>query len=64
MTPRQRQVLTLIARGLTTKEIAWEMKTSVKTVSTQRQQIMDATNRHCIAKLTHLAIKMKLVPVT
>jgi DNA-binding NarL/FixJ family response regulator len=63
LTPRQSQILALIASGMTTQEIAWQLKSSPKTVSHQRQQIMDATGRHNIAKLVHLAIKLNLVLV-
>lgn len=46
LTPRQRQVLQLIAAGNTTKEIAHQLHRSIKTVETHRMQIMQRLNIH------------------
>lgn len=40
LTPRQREVLQLLAEGKTTKEIAFHLHVSVKTIETHRQKIM------------------------
>jgi len=41
LTPREREVLQLLAEGRTTKRIASKLNVSVKTVETHRRQIMD-----------------------
>jgi len=57
LTPREREVMQLIAEGKTTKEIAFTLKVSTKTIETYRQQIMDKLNIHTIAGLTKYAIR-------
>lgn len=57
LTPREREVLQLIAEGRTTKEIASSLSVSVKTVETHRRQIMNKLNVHSIAELTKFAIR-------
>jgi DNA-binding NarL/FixJ family response regulator len=57
LTPRQRQVLQLLSEGKTTRQIAFHLQVSVKTVETYRQQIMDKLNIHSIAELTKYAIR-------
>ncbi|MFZ3137569.1 MAG: response regulator transcription factor [Thermodesulfovibrionales bacterium] len=54
---REREVLQLISEGKTTKEIAFHLKVSVKTVETYRQQIMDKLDIHSVAELTKYAIR-------
>jgi DNA-binding NarL/FixJ family response regulator len=56
LTPRQRQVLQLLSEGKTTRQIAFHLQVSVKTVETYRQQIMDKLDIHSIAELTKYAI--------
>ena len=57
LTPREREVLQLIAEGWTTKEIASQLNVSAKTVDTHRRQIMDKLKLHSIADLTKYAIQ-------
>ncbi|MBM4136520.1 MAG: response regulator transcription factor [Nitrospira sp.] len=57
LTPREREVLQLIAEGKTTKEIAFKLKVSVKTAETYRQNIMDKLDIHTIAGLTKYAVR-------
>ena len=59
--PRQREVLQLIAEGYSMKEIALKLKISVKTVETHRAQLMDRLNLHDIAGLVRYAIKAGLI---
>ena len=61
LTPRQREVLQLVAEGGTTKEIAMKLGLGVKTVETHRSQLMDALDIHDIASLTRYAIRVGLV---
>ena len=61
LTPRQREVLTLVAEGYSTKNIARALSISVKTVETHRAQLMDRLDIHDVASLVRYAIRMKLV---
>ena len=61
LSPRQKQVLQLIAEGKTTKQVALELNISVKTVETHRMQLMDRLEIHDIAGLVRFAIKVGLV---
>jgi DNA-binding NarL/FixJ family response regulator len=61
LTPRQREVLQLIAEGNTTKEIARKLNVSVKTVETHRAQLMDQLDIHDVAGLVRYAIRVGLV---
>jgi DNA-binding NarL/FixJ family response regulator len=54
---REREVLQLIGEGKSTKEIAYALSVSVKTIETHRQQIMSKLNIHSIAGLTKYAIR-------
>jgi DNA-binding NarL/FixJ family response regulator len=62
LTPRQRQILQFIAQGHATKEIAFRLGVSVKTVETHRAQLMDRLGIHDIAGLVRLAVRVGLVP--
>ncbi|MGD0310342.1 MAG: response regulator transcription factor [Acidobacteriota bacterium] len=57
LTAREREVLQLMAEGKTTKEIAFSLDLSVKTVEAHRQKIMEKSNIHSIAELTKYAIR-------
>ncbi len=61
LTPRQREVLQLIAEGYSTKKIAHTLKISVKTVETHRMQLMERLDIHDIAGLVRYAIRVGLV---
>jgi DNA-binding CsgD family transcriptional regulator len=62
LTPRQREILHLIARGYATREIATQLHVSVKTVESHRAQLMQRLNIHDVAGLTRFAIRTGLVP--
>ena len=49
LTPRQREILQLVAEGKSTKEVAQLLDLSVKTVETHRAQIMDRLGIHDLA---------------
>jgi DNA-binding NarL/FixJ family response regulator len=61
LTPRQREILQLIAEGRTTPEIAQLLQVSVKTVDTHRTQLMDRLDIHDIAGLVRYAIRVGLI---
>jgi RNA polymerase sigma factor (sigma-70 family) len=57
LTPREREVLQLLAEGRTTKETAAQLGVSVKTIETHRKQLMDKLNVHSVAELTKYAVR-------
>jgi DNA-binding NarL/FixJ family response regulator len=61
LTPRQREVLQLIAEGLSTKEIAHRLDLSVKTVETHRTALMERLDIHGVAGLVRYAIRVGIV---
>jgi DNA-binding NarL/FixJ family response regulator len=61
LTPRQREILQLIAEGHTTKKIAQVLSISVKTVETHRSQLMEQLDIHDVAGLVRYAIRMGMV---
>ena len=63
LTPRQRQVLTLIAEGLSNVEIAERLDISAKTVARHRENIMARLNLHSRAELIKYAIRKGLTEV-
>jgi len=63
LSPRQREVLQLIAEGLSTKEIARRLDLSVKTVETHRSGLMKQLDVHEVTGLVRYALKMGLVSV-
>ena len=63
LTSRQREVLQLIAEGNNTKEIAFLLSLSVKTVETHRSNIMRKLSFHSIRDLVVYAIKNNLIQI-
>jgi DNA-binding NarL/FixJ family response regulator len=61
LTPRERQVLQLIARGHSNKEIAGMLDVSVNTVSVHRANLMNTLDIHRTAELVLYAIRKGLV---
>ena len=61
LTPRQREVLRLIAKGRSTKEIARDLGISGKTVATHRTQLMEQLGIHDLAGLVRYAMRTGLV---
>ena len=62
LTARQREVLRLVAGGKSTKEIAYDLNLSVKTVETHRAQIMERLGIRDVAGLVRYALRTGLVP--
>lgn len=61
LTPRQREVLQLIAEGKTTKQIAGLLGVSIKTIETHRAQLMERLGIHDVAGLVRFAVRYGLV---
>jgi two-component system response regulator NreC len=61
LTPREREVLQLVAEGKTTKEIAAILNVSVKTADAHRTRLMQKLDIHDIAGLTRCAIRLGLI---
>jgi len=61
LTPRQREVLQLIAEGKSSKSIASLLHISVKTVEFHRTRLMEELNLHSAAELTRYAVSEGLV---
>jgi DNA-binding NarL/FixJ family response regulator len=57
LTPRQRQVLELLAEGLSAKEIASDLAISARTVEFHKYQMMEMYGLHNGAELIHFAMK-------
>jgi two-component system response regulator NreC len=63
LTPREREVLQLIAEGKRTTKIANLLHISVKTVDTYRQQIKEKLSTNSVAGLTKYAIREGLITI-
>lgn len=61
LTSRQREILQLIAEGNSTKEIAFKLNVSVKTVEAHRKQLMDRLHIYDIAGLVRYAMKVGII---
>jgi DNA-binding NarL/FixJ family response regulator len=61
LTPRQREVLQLLAEGRSAKEIAASLGISARTVEFHKYQMMETLDLHTNAELIHFAIKHGLV---
>lgn len=63
LTPRQRQVLRLVANGLTNREIAGRFQISVRTVEVHRLQMMKKLKSNNVAQLIRSAIERGMLKV-
>jgi DNA-binding NarL/FixJ family response regulator len=63
LTDREREVLALIARGLSTKEIASTLDIGQRTVETHRSNLMRKLGVKSVALLTQVAIREGIVPI-
>ena len=61
LTPRQREILQLIAEGKSTKEIAFTLHLSVKTVETHRAQLMERLEIRDVPGLVRYAMRTGLI---
>jgi DNA-binding NarL/FixJ family response regulator len=63
LTPREREVIQLLAEGKRTREVANVLHLSVKTAETHRTNIMHKLNIHSIAELTLYAVRNGIVRI-
>jgi DNA-binding NarL/FixJ family response regulator len=61
LSPRERQVLQLLAEGRSTKEVATALDITVKTAETHRSNIMRKLDLHCITDVVRYAIRNQMV---
>lgn len=62
ITPRQREILRLVALGHTNREIAASLKISVRTVEVHRFNLMHRLNVRNVAQLLRQALQQNLLP--
>ncbi len=60
---REREVLTLLAEGMLSREIAAKLCLSSRTIQKYRENIMAKLGLHTVADLTRYAISHKLIPL-
>jgi len=63
LTPREREVIQLVAEGKTTKEVATALQLSVKTAETHRTNLMRKLDLHSVAALTLYAVRNGIVQI-
>jgi DNA-binding NarL/FixJ family response regulator len=63
LTPRQREILQLLAEGRSAKEIAATLAISPRTVEFHKYQMMEAHGLHSSAELVHFAMKRGIVTI-
>ena len=61
LSPRERSVLTMLAEGLSSKEIAFKLGLSMHTVVNHRSNLMRKTGLNRVAQLTRYAVELGLV---
>jgi len=61
LTPREREVVQLVAEGRTNKEVATALNISVKTAETHRTNIMRKLDCHSLSELVRYAIRNKII---
>lgn len=63
LTPRQREILQLLAEGRSAKEVAGTLGISSRTVEFHKYQMMESLRLHSNAELIHFAIKQGIVAI-
>jgi DNA-binding NarL/FixJ family response regulator len=64
LTPREREIVQLLAEGKSTKEMASYLNLSVKTAETHRSNIMRKLDLHSVSALVLYAVRNNMVQVT
>ena len=62
LTPRERQVILLLAEGKTSREIAKYLGVSLKTAMTHRAHVMEKLGVHSRTEVIHYAMRKGLLP--
>ena len=62
LTPRQKEILRLVAQGLTNREIAHHLDISVRTVEVHRFNLMRRLKVRNVAQLLRQALLLRLLP--
>lgn len=63
LTTREREIVQLLAEGMSNKEVAKRLDLSVKTVETHRSSAMRKLDVHSVVGLVHYAVRNKLTPM-
>lgn len=63
LTPRQREILQLLAEGCSAKEVGDKLQISARTVEFHKYQMMETLQLHNSAELVHFAIKQGIVAI-
>jgi len=63
LSPRERQILQLLAEGKSTKEIATALDITIKTAETHRSNIMRKLDLHHVTELVRYAIRNRMVQI-
>jgi len=61
LTPRQREIVQLLAEGKSSKEVAVALNLSVKTAETHRANIMRRLDCHSVSELVRYAIRNNII---
>ena len=61
LTPRQREIVQLLAEGKSSKEVAVALDLSVKTAETHRANIMRKLDCHSVSAVVRYAIRNKII---
>src|ERR1700740_2205630 len=61
LTPRQREIVQLLAEGKSSKEVAVQLGLSVKTAETHRANIMQRFNCHSVSELVRYAVRNNII---
>ncbi|HEY7697984.1 MAG TPA: response regulator transcription factor [Vicinamibacteria bacterium] len=61
LTPREREIVQLLAEGLTNKEVATMLHISVKTAETHRTNIMRKLDLHSVSELVRYAVRNHII---
>lgn len=62
LTPRQTQIMKLVAKGRTSRQIADKLRISVRTVEVHRFNLMHRLNVRNVAQLLRLSLQLGLLP--
>jgi len=63
LTPRQCEIVLLLTKGLSTREVAGLLKISIKTAETHRTNLMRRSNCHSVAELVRYALRNQMIEV-